>query len=102
MSDMQDRLARIEQRAEKKRALVTLVMVRAGIPKLAEPDFTASIRAVPPGLVVQDERTIPEGFWKPQPAKLDRRSLLAALNAGGTVPGAALGNGGSTLSVRTK
>ena len=102
VGDMQERLHRIEHRAEKKRALITSVMERADLKKLAEADFTASLRAVPPSLVVSDEHDIPEGFWKPQPPKLDRRGLMAALTAGQAVPGASLGNGGLTLSVRTK
>lgn len=100
--DMQERLGRFEARAEKKRALVTLVMERADLRKLQEPDFTVSLRVVPPGLVVSDETAIPDEFWKPQPAKLDRKGLLATLNAGQTVPGATLANGSTTISVRTR
>jgi Gp157 protein len=100
--DMQERFARIEYRAEKKRALVASVMERAGIRKLTEPDFTASLREIPPGVIVIEEGKIPEPFWKPQPPKLDRKALLAALKAGEVVPGATLGNGSATLAVRTR
>jgi hypothetical protein len=100
--DMQERLARLEIRSDKKRALVASVMERADIKKLTEPDFTASLRQVPPGLVVIDEHAIPEPFWRPQPPKLDRKGLLAALNAGQSVPGASLGNGVTTITVRTR
>jgi Siphovirus Gp157 len=100
--DMQERFTRLETRADKKRALVASVMERADIKKLTEPDFTASLRQVSPGLVVIDEREIPELFWRPQPPKLDRKSLLAALNAGQAVPGATLGNGSTTITVRTR
>jgi hypothetical protein len=100
--DMQERFARLEFRADKKRALVASVMERADIKKLAEADFTVSLRQVPPGLVVLDERAIPEPFWRPQPPKLDRKGVLAALNAGRAVPGATLGNGGTTIAVRTR
>jgi hypothetical protein len=100
--DMQERFARLEARADKKRALVASVMERADIKKLTEPDFTASLRQLPPGLVVVDERAIPEPFWRPQPPKLDRKGLLAALNAGQAIPGAALGNGSTTIAVRTR
>ena len=100
--DMQERFARIEYRAGKKRALVAAVMEQAGITKLTEPDLTASLREVPPGLVVIEEGQIPAPFWKPQPAKLDRKALLAALKAGERVAGAALGNGSTTLAVRTR
>ena len=100
--DMQERFARIEYRAEKKRSLVASVMERAGIKKLTEADFTASLREVPPGLIVIEEGKIPEVFWKPQPPKLDRKILIAALKAGEVVAGAALGNGSTTLAVRTR
>src|SRR5487761_1617886 len=102
ISDMQERLARFEARAEKKRALVTQVMERAELRKLQEPDFTVSLRAVPPGLIVSDEASIPADYWKSQPPKLDKKGLLAGLNAGQAIPGASLGNGGTTISVRTR
>jgi hypothetical protein len=102
ISDMQERLARFEARAEKKRALVTQVMERAELRKLQECDFTVSLRAVPPGLVVSDEAAIPADYWKSQPPKLDKKGLLASLNAGQAIPGATLGNGGTTISVRTR
>jgi hypothetical protein len=102
IGDMQTRLARIEARADKKRASITSVMERSDIKKLEQPDFTASLRSVPPGLLVANESLVPTDYWKPQPAKLDKRGLLATLNSGQLVPGAALGNGSVTLSVRTK
>jgi Gp157 protein len=100
--DMQERFARLEFRADKKRRLVASVMERAGIKRLTEPDFTASLREVPPGLIVIEEGIVPEAFWKPQPPKLDRKALLTALRAGEVVAGAALGNGSTTLAVRTR
>jgi hypothetical protein len=102
ISEMQARLARIENRAEKKRTFVASVMDRAGIKNLTEPDFTASLRQVPPGLVVVDERAVPDPFWRRLPPKLDRKGLLAALNAGQAVPGATLGNSSTTIAVRTR
>ena len=101
VDEMEMRMARFERRAEKKRQIVTSVMERADIRKIVEPDFTASLRRTPPGLLVVDESHIPEAFWKPQPPKLDRRALLAALKAGEVICGAALDNGGTALSVRT-
>ena len=102
IAQMQERMHRIEYRADKKRMTVSSVMERADIKKLAEPDFTASLRAVPPSLLVNDEAQIPEGFWKPQPPKLDKRAVIAALTSGQPVPGALMGNGGTTLTVRVK
>jgi hypothetical protein len=101
IADMEARLARFERRAEKKRLLVTTVMERAQLRKIVEPDFTASLRRTPPRLLVFDEGGIPRAFWNPQPAKLDRRAVLAALKAGQEISGAALDNGSMTLAVRT-
>ncbi len=102
MADMQERLARIDVRAAKKRELVISTMERADIRKITEADFTVSLRPKPPPLVLVDEKEIPEDFWKPQPAKLDRQGLIAALKAGRDVAGATLGNSALTISVRTK
>jgi Gp157 protein len=100
--DMQERLARFESRSERKRTIVAGLMERAEIKKLSEPDFTASLRANPAPLIILDEALIPADFWKPQPATLDRRGLAMALGEGLHVPGATLGNGGSTIAVRTR
>ena len=101
IAEMETRLARVERRAEKKRQLVTTVMECAQLHKIVQPDFTASLRRTPPGLRVYDEGRIPNSFWRPQPAKLDRRAVLAALKAGQDINGAALDNGSMTLAVRT-
>jgi hypothetical protein len=77
-------------------------MADAEIKKLVEPDFTVSVRALRPPLVVVDEDQVPEAFWKPQTPKLDRQGLAAVLSAGQEVPGAVLGNAAMTISVRTK
>lgn len=102
IAEMRDRLGRLEKGVEKKRSLVVTVMERAEIKKIAEPDFTASLRQSPRPLLISDEGTIPDEFWKPQPSKLDRQKLMDDLKNGRHIPGAALGNGGQCLSVRVK
>jgi hypothetical protein len=102
MEHMQERLERLKSRVEKKKELVTTVMERANLKKITESDFTLSLRSTPRPLVVVDENEIPEHFWNPQPAKLDRRGLIEALRADQAIEGAALGNGGVTISVRTR
>jgi len=101
ISEMEGRLARIEMRVDKKRGLVASVMERADMKTLREPEFTVSTRPTPRPLVIIDEAEIPEEFWKPQPSKLDRKRLLVALSSGQAVNGAALGNAGVTIAVRT-
>ncbi len=102
MADMQERYARFEERARKKRDLVCTVMEEADLKKLVEPDFTVSLRASRAPLMIIDEEAIPGDYWKPQPAKLDRMGLISALSNGRDIAGAVLGNPPMTISVRTK
>jgi Siphovirus Gp157 len=102
MIQMRERLERIETACARKREVALAVMEEAGIEKILEPDFTVSLRVAPPGVVITSEEDIPEWFWVPQPAKLDRRRILDTLKAGTAVMGAALSNSRVCLSVRTK
>ena len=102
LSDMKARLERLETRARRKRQLVLEAMTQAEIKKLEEADFTASLRQGAPALEVVAEDKIPIAYWKPQPAKLDRQGLLAALKNGVDIDGVALAAPTLQLSVRTK
>ena len=77
-------------------------MDRAGINKLEEADFTASLRALAPSLLIMEEDQIPNPYWKLQSPKLDRQALLRDLKTGAELPGVSLDNGGLTLAIRTK
>ncbi len=61
-----------------------------------------SLRASPAHLVVTEEGSDPDSFWKPQSPKLDRQGLIAALKSGEQVSGAVLGNPRMTIAIRTK
>jgi hypothetical protein len=102
LEDMKQRLARFEERGAKKRQLALEAMIGVGLNKIEQPDFTASARAGVASLAVISENLIPETYWVPQPAKLDRQSILAALKRGRDIPGAQLTNPKPTLAVRTK
>lgn len=102
IEEMQERFRRFNHKVEKKRDLVATVMERARIDKVVAPDFTVSLRQVPRSAVILDEGVIPAEFWKPQPPKLDRKSLLEHLKDGEHVTGACLDNGGRTISVRVR
>ena len=102
LEEMRGRLERIETTSARKRQVALAVMEEAGIEKILEPDFTVSLRVSPPAAVITNEADIPEWFWIPQPAKLDRRRILDTLKAGTAVMGAALANSRVSLSVRTK
>ena len=77
-------------------------MTEVGLSKLEQPDFTASVRAGSPTLIIIAEENIPETHWLPQPPKLDRQAILGELKRGLEIPGAQMSNPKSVLSVRTK
>lgn len=102
IEEMKARLVRFEDRVSKKRALALKAMTQGTIPKIAVADFTASLRAGGPKLEIIDEARVPERFFIPQPAKLDKRMLLAALQGGAAIDGARTVPGQQQLSLRTK
>jgi len=102
IDEMKRRLVRLEERGTKKRELALEAMTEVGLKRIEQPDFTASMRAGSPSLVIVGEDIIPETFWVPQPAKLDRQSILAELKRGRNIPGAQLSNPKPTFAVRTE
>lgn len=102
VKEMHERLTRLEERASKCRRLARDVMSETGIKKITAADFTVSVRAGSPSLIVIDEALIPEGFWEPQPPRLNRQSLSGELKNGHEIPGAGLSNPEPILSVRSK
>src|SRR5262249_6324759 len=102
LDEMRARLERLEERGDKKRRLAFEAMTEVGLTKLEQPDFTASVRAGSPSLVVTAEDLIPEAYWVPQALKLNRQALLSDLKQGERVPGAELSNAQPVLMVRTK
>jgi len=102
LEDMKARLGRLEERGLKKRQLALEAMTEVGLSKLEQPDFTVSVRAGSPSLVVTAEELIPQDYWVPQAPKLSRQVLLSDLRRGGSIPGAQLSNAQPVLMVRTK
>jgi Gp157 protein len=102
LDDMKRRLGRVELRCEKKRQLALEAMSKVGLKKLEQPDFTASVRAGSPALLIVRQSDIPECYWVPQTPKLNRQALLADMKRAGEVPGVQLSNPKPILTVRTK
>lgn len=104
--EMVARRLRLEHRIERRRAAIERAMSVAELHRLELPTATLSLRRVPPGLEIVDEGQIPREYFVPQPDKLDRTKLKAALKEkdvfpdGADIPGARLDNGGISLSVR--
>lgn len=102
IDELQVRKGRMEKSIETRRNIILMAMEKAGLQTIKSPLGTMSVKPVPPKAEVIDEALIPSKFWKPVDPRLDRAALAAALKAGEQVPGASLGNGGITLSIRTK
>ena len=102
LADLKARLDRFEARAKRKRQLVLQAMAEADMPKLVEPDFSAALKLGAPSVEIQAEDKIPAAYWKPQPAKLDKLGILAALKTGTAIDGAVLVAPKQQLTVRTK
>jgi hypothetical protein len=77
-------------------------MNKSELKRLIAAEFTVSVRAGSPTLEVIEEARIPQHYWKPQPAKLDRQRLIQELKAGSAIAGVQLGPRTSQLSVRVK
>jgi hypothetical protein len=102
ISDMQDRLDRLQDRASKRRGIAKDVMVELDVKKLTAPDFTASIREGTPALMVVDENAVPSIYWQPGEPRLKRSDLAHDLKQGAEISGVALANPEPVLSVRTR
>ena len=102
LSDLKSRHERIDRSAKFKRQLALQAMTDADIPKLAEADFTASLKQGAPSIEILTEEKIPAAYWKPQPSKLDKLGILAALKTGTEIDGASLVAARMQLAVRTK
>ena len=100
MRDMADRKQRFIARADKRRQAAMNVMNAIEMRKLEQPDFTASIRAVPPRVDVYAEEQLPDTLCKFTRSP-DKAAIKEAL-ANGPVAGARMTNGGSTISIRTR
>lgn len=99
IQQMQDRKKRLDHRAERLRTIALQAMEETGRSKIEAPDFTASLGKGSRGVVITDESSLPEDCiaWKSSP---DKKAIKERLEAGETVPGAELSNGGARLTVR--
>lgn len=102
LDDMKARRDRLQLRADRKRALVLRVMSEARLTKLVVPDFTLSVRSGSPSLEVVVEALVPDAYWKPQPPKLDRQSLITDLKRGVAIDGVRLSPAHPHLAIRTR
>lgn len=102
MAELAARLSRMEGRHDRKRDLIASAMAAADLKKIEAPDWTLSLRRIPPFVVIQNEELIPDTYKKSKTVvSVDKVALKAALEAG-PILGAVMSNGGVGLSVRNK
>jgi hypothetical protein len=102
ISEMQERLDRLQDRASKRRQIAKDVMVELDLKKLTAPDFTASIRPGMPALMVIDEAAVPSIYWELREPRLNRQGLVADLKQGAEITGVALSEAEPVLSVSVR
>jgi len=102
IAEMQGRLDRLQDCANKRRQIAKEVMIELDLKKITAPDFTVSIRPGMPSLLVIDEKAVPSIYWQPVAPKLKRQELLSELKMGSEITGVTLSNPEPVLSVRTR
>lgn len=98
--ELRDRKARFERRQKVRRSIVQAALDTAGIRKLERAEYTASLRAVPPGVEVIDADALPDNLVRIK-READKTAIKKALGEG-PAAGARLTNGGETISIRRK
>lgn len=98
ITEMRDRKGRLDHQAEKLRHIAMHAMLEAGLPRIAAPDFTASVSKTRPAVVVSDSNAVPDSFCqiKREP---DKTKIREFLEGGLDAPWAQLGNPGHQLKV---
>jgi hypothetical protein len=100
-AEKEERAARFGRRAAKLREAALALLQAADLPKLEQPDFTASVGKSRGRVVISDETALPDAMFRTTRAP-DKTAIGDALKDGQTVPGALLSNPEPTLTVRTR
>ncbi|MED5052672.1 siphovirus Gp157 family protein [Anoxybacillus rupiensis] len=85
-----ERRRAIESKVDKLKTYLQEQLETAGLQKVKRPTITVSIQNNPPSVDVIDETLIPADFLIPQPAKVDKKSILERLKNGEAIPGVTL------------
>lgn len=101
VADLETRAARYVRQAEEHRAAAFAVMDVLGIQKFAHAEFTVTISAGKPGVVITDEAALPDTMVRVE-RRPDRGKIREAIEWGEVVPGAEMGNAMPVMTVRTK
>jgi hypothetical protein len=98
---LRDRAARFARSADSAKAAAMAIYESAGIRKRETVEWTASISAGRPAVVITDAAALPPGCLRQPQPEPDKAAIKALLDAG-PVPGAAMSNAAPHLTVRTR
>lgn len=101
VNDLRERKARLERRGDGYGEAIERVMSAAGLSKVTLPNATISVSQGGPTAVVEDEAAIPDRFIRIK-REIDKAAINAAVKAGEEIPGVAVSNGTTRLTVRVK
>src|SRR4051812_38870162 len=88
IGDLIVRRDRFKQRAESARETARQMLDALNIPKMQDPEFTVSLRAGPPKVIVTEPEKLAEEFVRVVITRSpDKPLILAAINAGRAVEG---------------
>jgi hypothetical protein len=80
----------LENRRENIKVYLEQQLMQAGIDKVKGTVFTVSVQNNPPSLRIADEMMLPNGYYVPQPPKVDRKRLLDDVKQGAVIEGVEL------------
>lgn len=101
ITDLEQRLARLERREQAMRRLMHKLMEAADLKKIELPEATLSIRNGTPKVIITDETLIPEILCRIK-REPDKQRIGQLLKEGSPVQGAELSNAEPNLTIRTK
>jgi hypothetical protein len=84
------RAAQEENQANRLEIMVEYTMRRTGVDNVKTNRFTAWLQNNPPSVEIVNQVEIPEKYWKPVDAVLDKKAIKEAIDAGESVPGVTL------------
>lgn len=101
ISDLSERKARFDRKADAMKSLIQGLMDATGQEKITLPEATIFVTKPRESVNVTDVDALPQGFYSVS-RTADKTALKAALMAGETIPGAELQIGLAGLTIRTK
>lgn len=103
IGEYQERASRLDARAKASADAVCKIMEAIGVRKIERPEFTASLRTVPPRPLILDAAALPDRCVTVETVrKPNLDEIKRLLNDGRSVAGATLSNGSETLTVRVR